>query len=396
MDAIHIGWTSQPLSSHFDAVEAKRKQKLEMKALMIRFPHLMEQILQKLDNKSLVKSREVAKIWQEFIDETKYPWVRIVKIPTIRKDLPHTYLHLAAKHSQIGVFEEILDGEADKSVVDDEGYTPFLIACLYGQIRIAEVLMKKSVELKIDLCKKSKWGITAFHLACISGNSELAEMIMNNSFINPFLRIDLNEKKPDDSMTGFLYACRYGHKKIVLSIMKNSKIMNIELNTLNMFDYNALHLAILYGHEEIAKILMEKSTDLKFYMNGQTKRGNTAFHIACKSGSTSIVKIILNQSEYVDLSLKTKHAETGFHFACQSGHTNIVEMLIDKSESINLDLTSTNRWDLTGFQSAVSNRQGNVIDLIKTKVPSLVIPVPTSEPKRKYYLGTYRYHIRIW
>ena len=396
MDAIHIGWTSQPLSSHFDAVEAKRKQKLEMKALMIRFPHLMEQILQKLDNKSLIKSREVAKIWQEFIDKTKYPWVRIVKIPTIRKDLPHTYLHLAAKHSQIGVFEEILDGEADKSVVDDEGYTPFLIACLYGQIRIAEVLMKKSVELKIDLCKKSKWGITAFHLACISGNSELAEMIMNNSFINPFLRIDLNEKKPDDSMTGFLYACRYGHKKIVLSIMKNSKIMNIELNTLNMFDYNALHLAILYGHEEIAKILMEKSTDLKFYMNGQTKRGNTAFHIACKSGSTSIVKIILNQSEYVDLSLKTKHAETGFHFACQSGHTNIVEMLIDKSESINLDLTSTNRWDLTGFQSAVSNRQGNVIDLIKTKVPSLVIPVPTSEPKRKYYLGTYRYHIRIW
>ena len=396
MDAIHDGWTSQPLSSHFDAVEDKRKHKLEMKDLILRFPHLMEQILQKLDNKSLVKSREVAKIWQEFVDETKYPWVRIVKIPTILKDLPCIYLHLAAKHSQIYMFEEILISEADKNLVDDEGYTPFLIACLYGQIRMAEVLMKKSVELKIDLCRKSKWGITAFHLACISGNSELAEMIMNNSFINPFLRIDLNEKKPDDSMTGFLYACRYGHKKIVLTIMKNSKIMNIELNTLNMFNYNALHLAIHYGHEEIAKILMEKLTDLKFYMNGQTKWGNTAFHMACKSGSTSIVKIILDQSEYVDLSLKTKHGETGFHFACQSGHTNIVEMLIDKSESINLDLTSTNRWDRTGFQVAVSHRQGNVIDLIKSKVPSLVIPVPTSEPKLKYYLGTYRYHIRIW
>lgn len=394
MDAIHNGWTSQPLSSHFDAVEAKRKQKLEMKDLILRFPHLMEEILQKLDNKSLVKSREVAKIWQEFIDETKYPWVRIVKIPTIREDLPHTYLHLAAKHSQIDVFEEILDGEADKNLVDCEGYTPFLIACLYGQIRIAEVLMTKSVELKIDLCRKSKWGITAFHLACISGNSELAEMIMNNSFINPFFRINLNEKKPDDSMTGFLYACRYGHKKIVLTIMKNSKIMNIELNTLNMFNYNALHLAIHYGHEEIAKILMEKLTDLKFYMNGQTKWGNTAFHMACKSGSTSIVKIILDQSEYVDLSLKTKHAETGFHFACQSGFKTIVEMLIDKSESINLDLTSKNRWGCTGFQLA--RKHENVIDLINFKMPSLAIPFPSSQPKQKYYLGTYRYHIRIW
>ena len=384
-----------PLSSHFDEVEDKRKQKLEMKDLILRFPHLMEQILQKLDNKSLVKSRKVAEIWQEFVDETKYPWVRIVKIPTNLKDLPCIYLHLAAKHSQIYIFEEILISETDKNLVDDEGYTPFLIACLYGQIRIAEVLMSKSVELKIDLCRKSKWGITAFHLACISGNSELAEMIMNNSFINPFFRTDLNEKKPDDSMTGFLYACRYGHKKIVLAIMKNSKIMNIELNTLNMFNYNALHLAIHYGHEDIAKTLMEKLTDLKFYMNGQTKWGNTAFHMACNSGSTSIVKIILDQSDYIDLSLKTKHAETGFHFACQSGHTNIVEMLINKSESINLDLTSKNRWDRTGFQVAVSHSQWNVIDLIKHKVPSLVIPVPTSD-QLKYYLGTKNYQIRVW
>ena len=268
MDVIHNVWINQPLSSHF---EAKRKQKLQMKDLLLRFPHLMEQILQKLDNKSLVKSREVTKIWQEFIDETKYPWVRIVKIPTILKDLPHIYLHLAAKHSQIDMFEEILDGEADKNLVDCEGYTPFLIACLYGQIRIAEVLMKKSVELKIDLCRKSKWGITAFHLACISSNSELVEMIMNNSFINPFFKIDLNEKNPGDSMTGFLYACRYGHLESVVTILKNSKMMKIELNTVSIFNHNALHLAILYGHEEIAKILMEKLTDLKFYMNGQTK-----------------------------------------------------------------------------------------------------------------------------
>ena len=376
MDAIHNGWTSQPLSSYFDAVEGKRKQKLEMKDLILRFPHLMEQILQKLDNKSLVKSREVAKIWQEFVDETKYPWVRIVKIPTIPKDLPWIYLHLAAKHSQIDVFEEILDGEADKNLVDYEGYTPFLIACLYGQIRIAEVLMKKSVELKIDLCRKSKWGITAFHLACISGNSELAEMIMNNSFQNPFFKIDLNEKKPGDSMTGFLYACRYGHLEIVVMIMKNSRIMNIELNTLNIFDYSALHLAIHYGHEEIAKILMEESTNLKSDMNIQNKWGSTAFHMACKSGSTSTVKTILDLSESmkIDLSFKTKHDETGFHFACHAGHTNIVRMLIDKSEIINLDLTSKNKWGRTGFQLA--RKHENVIILISIEMPSLVIPFP--------------------
>ena len=78
-----------------------------MKDLFLRFPHLMEQILQKLDNESLVKSREVAGIWQEFIDHKTYPWIRIVRIPAILNE-DNTYLHLAAVHNQIDMFEVIL------------------------------------------------------------------------------------------------------------------------------------------------------------------------------------------------------------------------------------------------------------------------------------------------
>ena len=50
---------------------ANGKHKLEMNDLMIRFPHLMEQILRKLDNESLVKSIGAARIWKYFIDDTK-------------------------------------------------------------------------------------------------------------------------------------------------------------------------------------------------------------------------------------------------------------------------------------------------------------------------------------
>ena len=163
-----------------------------MNGLFLRFPHLMEQILQKLDNKSLVKSREVTRIWKKLIDQKKYPWIRIVKFPTILQG-GNTYLHLAAKDNQIDTFKVILNDEANKNLVNNKGYTPFLIACLFGRVRIAELLMKTSAELKIDLTRKTNFNETAFHLACRS-NVEMAEMIMTNSDL---LKINLNEKAID-------------------------------------------------------------------------------------------------------------------------------------------------------------------------------------------------------
>ena len=76
-----------------------------MNELIVRFPHLMKQIIQKMDNKGLTKSRVVARTWQEFIDEGNYPWLRIVKIPMTPRDRMgiYKYLYLAADYGQIDV-----------------------------------------------------------------------------------------------------------------------------------------------------------------------------------------------------------------------------------------------------------------------------------------------------
>ena len=394
-------------------IDASEKHKLELKDLIIRFPHLMEQILRKLDNESLVKSIGVARIWKEFIDDTKYPWVRIVKIPTILQ-AGDTYLHLAAKHNQIDAFEEILNGQVEKAdLVNDSGYSPFLVACLFGSLRIAEFLVKKSEELKIDLSRITNCHSSAFHLACIGGNSKLAEMIMKNSVL---MKIHLNEDNPFDFMScgrsGFHYAIRYGNLEVVNMLIENSTSLNIKLNTLDKYNNTGLHIACSSGHAKIAKVLIKESTKLNMDLNAQDVWGYTAFHMACKSGLSSIVKIMIDQSleEYCasllvgmqdgtlgndprsnkqtfDLSLKTKDAETGFHFACRAGHTKIVEMLIDVSETLKLDLASKNKTvenAYTGFQLADIYGETNVVELIKSKMPSLVI---YQNPKRKRGYG---------
>ena len=71
---------------------------------MQKFPHLPEQIFQKLNNESLFKSREVARSWKYLINERNYPWICVVNIPSILQER-NTYLHLAAETGQIYAFK---------------------------------------------------------------------------------------------------------------------------------------------------------------------------------------------------------------------------------------------------------------------------------------------------
>ena len=117
-----------------------------MEQIILRFPHVLEIIFEKLDNKSLACCREVAKSWQKFIDERRYAWIRIVKIPTILQR-GKTYLHLAAETGQTEIFELLFSEEDQKNSKDFYRWTPFHYACAYGQSKIAEILIKNSTNL---------------------------------------------------------------------------------------------------------------------------------------------------------------------------------------------------------------------------------------------------------
>ena len=244
-----------------------------MNEFILRFPHLMKQIIHKMDNRGLSKSRVVARTWKEFIDEGNYPWLRIVKIPTII----NRYLNLAADYGQIDICEMILQTEGDGKLFHDSVPVPYLIACRNGHLKIAEMLLMNLHELKIDLCRKSNNSI-------VLDQSESPK-------IGPLLKIMWLE-------SGFMTACHAGHINVV-------------------------------------KMLIDKSVPLE-----------------------------------LDLADQNIFGHTGFHLACQGGHTNVVELLLDKSESVNFDLEAKDILGYTGFQKAMNV---NVINLIKSRMPCLVV-----------------------
>ena len=59
--------------------------------MLTRLPHIGEEIFNSLDNPSLLKCKEVSKTWYDFIDDQKFPWVRMIK----------TYVKESNKHSMM-------------------------------------------------------------------------------------------------------------------------------------------------------------------------------------------------------------------------------------------------------------------------------------------------------
>ena len=348
-----------------------------MNIVMLRFPHLAEQILQKLDNKGMAKSREVDCFWEKFIDERDYPWLRIVNIPTVLAK-GNTYLHLAAEHGRIDPFKMLLPFTASRT--NDLGETPFLIACSKGRMNIAAMLMKKYYELKIDLTTRDNDGLTGFHLACKNGHSEIAEMIMNNS---SKLEINLNIKDKR-GQTAFHLACMEGHCKIAEIMINKSSKLKIDLSTKNKEDSTAFHLACFHGCLEVAKLIIENSSRLKIDWNGKDVFDNTAFQVVCMEGHLKIAEMIMNNSANlkIDLNMKGGHdGSTAFHFACVGGDSamemfncaRVVEMIIEQSERHKIDLTAKNDYGQNGYKVAEYYKYTDVMNLIKTKMPSLVV-----------------------
>ena len=143
-----------------------------MEEAFLRFPHLPEQIFKKLDNESLTNSRVVGISWHNFIDNREYPWIRI------------------------------------KNIIDDlkqkcrDGETIFHLACREGHAKIAEVIMKKSAELNVDLNTKNIAGWTAFHMACYFGKKSIVELMISNS---DSFNLDLTARN-NNGKTGFQLA----------------------------------------------------------------------------------------------------------------------------------------------------------------------------------------------
>ena len=75
----------------------------------------------------------------------------------------------------------------------------------------------------------------------------------------------------------------------------------------------------------------------------------------------------------IDLNNKGNYKGTAFHLACIRGNIKIVQMMIEKSDRHKIDLTEKDQQGKTGYEIAELFKNTEVVNLIKTKMPSLVV-----------------------
>ena len=148
--------------------------------MMLRFPHIVQDVLEELDNKSLTNCRNVSRIFCHFIDNEKFysvrkiqggvrmtefqlQWDKVFKnIPTqVAKEISVTVEHFF----QYDWYRKKLQ------------WSPLHIAAEQGQLELCKFIIGKTK----DANPRRKDGITAIHMATFKGYQEICELLRRHS-----------------------------------------------------------------------------------------------------------------------------------------------------------------------------------------------------------------------
>ena len=157
-----------------------------------------------------------------------------------------TALGIAVDHGRLLVVRTLLEKGAKQSI-DDEGYTPLMVAAKKQHDNISRLLLTHNIEL---LDRKSPIvGETALHTLSITGKEELVRTMIKNG-----ANVDVQERNGN---TPLLAACQEGYHGIVKTLLDAGANPNI----CDFDGLSPIHSAAQEDRWEVMKILLDHGCD---------------------------------------------------------------------------------------------------------------------------------------
>jgi len=331
--------------------------------------HLRNQIFEDLSHEDVLNCRRVCKYWNEslrrlsdvkFIQEFGERVVEDTnkKLSTIIPEWKNAAQKYGVQASMDDI-EKVKDSL--KKLARRNGKCcvyPVHQAAQNGYVKLMEFILKTSFGMN----SKDEDGWTAWHWACLYGQTETAQLIIKNSKV---FGIDLNAKN-DYGSTAWHKACFYGQTDTAQLIIKNSKDFDIDLNAKSNNGDTAWHLACYNGRTETAQLIIKNSKKFGIDLNAKDDYGSTAWHLACDNGQTETVQLIIkNSKEFgIDLNAKNNRGDTALHWACFNGRTETVQMILKNWKEFGIDIKAQNNDGQTALD-LIKNRDGEEFNQIK-------------------------------
>ena len=338
-----------------------------MEVICNRFPMIAKNIINKLDNITLISCKEASRELNSFLENEKIVWLRIVGLyrgnfigheeswkQTIEKDSVDNIKQLALATQKF--FK-------DNSRFFDQWH-PFFIAATEGSLELCKHIIEKTGEKNPSMLYKivrgglleTQTGYTALHFAAEYGYLNAAKLIINS---------DVDKNSSDSwGYTPLMYAAAQDDVAVWELFSNNSEIKNPE----NSWGWEPCHQAALNGNLKVLKRILDKLTDKNPPLTSGPRVGSTPLHFAAEKGQVDACRLIMK-------CVKNKNPPnadgvTPLHLAAYNGHLEACKVLLEESDDKNpIDI-----YGNTPANCAIQNNQFRVcIYMAKYLIKNLIV-----------------------
>ena len=321
-----------------------------------RLPHIGAKIFDSLDNESLLKCKEVSRTWYDFINDQKFPWVRMIKVYVkesnkMYTECPKHWRRLFRKNNvkQVKTFAReiqkyiamIIEYDCSSLSHVDKGLTPLHFASMFCH-EIDMDIIQRILETEVIKNPRDKDGNTPLHIAADKGHLKVFQLIKE-------MVDDINPKNDHGNTPLHMVALNdeminVEGKQIIELILKNI----IDKNPSNRFGTTPLHNAATNGKFDIFQLIYENALN----KNPIDIFGDTPLHKAAKDCQSYLMKRMCHHDKICQMisdnvenkSLKNFDGKTPLQVATDSNHWLVLDFLTPKDTKkrrANLNLTSS-------------------------------------------------------
>jgi ankyrin repeat protein len=223
-----------------------------------------------------------------------------------------TALHHAAFWGHEEAVTFLLGQGAQADSKDEDGTTPFMIACQNGQTGVARLLLQHMGPQAFQ--ETDTKGRTALHYAASWDKNDIVSFLLGQGA--------QANSRDEDSSTPFMMACKEGHMGVVKALLEH---MGPEaLQETDEGGRTALHFAAYRGHQETATFLLGQGARA----NSRDEDGCTPFMDACEEGHMGVVQMFLHHIGPEALRERDRNGMTALHLASVRCHGAVVRALL--------------------------------------------------------------------
>ena len=268
---------------------------LVMDIIVRRFPTLAVNIINNLDDKSLVKFKDINRENHEFMDQERFYWIRILRkyskyFETNKESWMMSISKIQARFvkklamATLNFFKTVSRDLEDVIEIHHKIYffprkdqlTPLLIAAYNGDLSFFQQVKERTTNLKPPMTESDA---SPIHLAAFGGHITLCRHLLGE--------LENKNSIAKNGLTTLDYAAVAGHLEVFKIFHEVAEVKNPKSARTQK---TPLHFAAEKGHSEICKFIIEREDD----KNPADRWSRTPFHLAAQYGQLSTCSIIMN------------------------------------------------------------------------------------------------------